>query len=217
MNNIFRLRFSNSRFGNLKSQTCTEPRRSIENRKLVGLVALAFAFTLCGAVVEAQQPEKVFRIGFLDSSTASGMAALIDAFRQELSKLGWIEGKNISIEYRFAEKKLGRMHELAADLIRQKVDLIVVTEGQGALAAKGAATTVPIVLASAADPVGQGLVASLGRPGGNITGLSTLAPELNTKRLEILRDAVPKLDRVGLLRLQTATAPLQVKEIRAAA
>ena len=142
---------------------------------------------------------KIFRIGFLDPSTASGSAVLVEAFRQEMSKLGWIEGKNITIEYRFAEQKPERLPELAADLVRLKVDLIV-TSGTAALAAKKATTTIPIVMANAGDPVGAGLVASLARPGGNVTGLSSLAPELNTKRLEILKDAVPKLARVGLLR-----------------
>ena len=111
-------------------------------------------FALCGSA-DAQQPGKIFRIGFLDSSTASGSAVLVEAFRQELSKLGWIEGKNITIEYRFAEQKPERLPELAADLVRLKVDLIVVTGDQPALAAKNATTTIPIVMANAADPVVQ--------------------------------------------------------------
>ena len=117
---------------------------------------------------------KIFRIGFLDTSTASGSAVLVEAFRQELSKLGWIEGKNIAIEYRFAEQKNERLPELAADLVRLKVDLIVVAGTPPALAAKRATTTIPIVMANAGDPVGAGLVASLARPGGNVTGLSSL-------------------------------------------
>ena len=149
---------------------------------------------------QAQQTGKIFRIGFLDLSTASGSAVLVEAFRQELSKLGWIEGKNITIEYRFAEQKPERLPELAAELVRLKVDLIVVSGTAAALAAKKATTTIPIVMTNVGDPVGEGLVASLARPGGNVTGLSSLATELNTKRLEILKDAVPKLARVGLLR-----------------
>ena len=164
---------------------------------------------------QAQQPTKIPRIGFLDSSTASGSAVLVDAFRQELNKLGWIEGKNIIIEYRFAEGKTERLPELAADLARLEVDLIVVAGGPVPLAAKKATTTIPIVMTIAVDPVGAGLVASLARPGGNVTGLSALSPELNSKRLEILKDAVPKLLRVGLLRPPTAS--LQLKEIRPAA
>jgi putative tryptophan/tyrosine transport system substrate-binding protein len=144
------------------------------------------------------------------------MAVLLEAFRQELSKLGWIEGKNITIEYRFAEQKNERLPELVSDLARLKVDLIV-TSGRGpALAAKNATTTIPIVMTSPGDPVGEGLVASLARPGGNVTGFSGLPTELNSKRLEILKDAVPKLARVGLLR-SAGGSDLQLKEIRPAA
>ena len=135
-----------------------------------------------------------------------------------MSKLGWIEGKNIAIEYRFAEQKNERLPELAADLVRLKVDLIVASGGTSALAAKRATTTIPIVMTNVGDPVGAGLVASLARPGGNVTGISSLSPELNTKRLEILKDAVPKLARVGLLRRQISlTTDIQLKEIRPAA
>jgi putative ABC transport system substrate-binding protein len=177
------------------------------------LTALFYAFCLS---VWAQQTGKVFRIGFLSPSTASGSTVLIDAFLQEISKLGWIEGKNIAIEYRFAEQKTERLPELAAELVRLKVNLIVVSGNPVALAAKSATTTIPIVMANAADPVGAGLVASLAQPGGNVTGLSGLSFELNTKRLEILRDAIPKLARVGLLRASIAT-DLQMKQLRAAA
>jgi putative ABC transport system substrate-binding protein len=169
--------------------------------------------------VEAQQKDKVFRIGFLDTSTSSGMAVMVDAFRQELGKLGWIEGKNIAIEYRFAESKADRLPELAADLVRLKVDLIVTRATTVTLVAKRATTTIPIVIAAAADPVSAGLVASLARPGGNVTGLSSLAPDLNTKCLEILKDAVPKLDRVGLLRRpgNIIGQDVQLKDLRPAA
>ena len=152
------------------------------------------------APANAQQTGKIPRIGFLDNSTASGIAVLLEAFRQELRKLGWIEGKNITIEYRFAEQKNERLPELAADLVRLKVDLIVTSGGPTPLAAKRATSTIPIVMTNSADPVGAGLIASLARPGGNVTGNSSLSPELNTKRLEILKDAVPRLARVGLLR-----------------
>ena len=168
-------------------------------KQITVLTLCAMLFALCSSA-DAQQTGKIFRIGILDPSTASGSAVLLEAFRQELSKLGWIEGKNITIEYRFAEQKPERLPELAAELVRLKVDLIVVTGTPSALAAKKATTTIPIVMTNAADPVGAGLVASLARPGGNVTGLSSLSPELNTKRLEILKDAVPKLARVGVLR-----------------
>jgi putative tryptophan/tyrosine transport system substrate-binding protein len=166
----------------------------------VGIVYLVVTFAMCGAAVEAQQPGKVARIGFLDRSTAFGSVLSLDVFRQELSKLGWVEGKNVIIEPRFAEGKTDRLPELAAELVRIQVDLIAVSGRAPGLAAKKATTTIPILMLSFPDPVAAGMVASLARPGGNVTGLSSLNPELDTKRLEILRDAVPKLSRVGVLR-----------------
>ena len=182
------------------------------------IVTGAMLFALCGSV-DAQHPEKIFRIGFLDGTTASGSAVLAEAFRQEMRKLGWIEGKNIVIEYRFAEQKSERLPELAADLVHLKVDLIVVSGIGSALAAKKATTAIPIVMTRAGDPVALGLVASLGRPGGNVTGLSTLSFELITKRLEVLKDAVPKLARIGLLLSPGGGGAdlSQVKELRPAA
>jgi putative tryptophan/tyrosine transport system substrate-binding protein len=168
-------------------------------KKITSVVLSALLLALWSSV-DAQQTGKIFRIGFLDLSTASGSAVLVEAFRQELSKLGWIEGKNITIEYRFAEQKNERLPELAADLVRLKVDLIVTSGGTTPLVAKKATSTIPIVMTGSVDPVGTGLVASLARPGGNVTGSSGLTPELNTKRLEILKDAVPRLSRVWLLR-----------------
>src|SRR5499427_6469557 len=184
--------------------------------KVICFALCALLLALCVSA-HAQQTGKVFRIGFLDSSTASGSAVMVDAFRQEMSKLGWIEGKNITIEYRFAEQKNERLPELAAELVRLKVDLIVIAGLGPALAAKRATTNIPIVMMYSSDPVGAGLVASLARPGGNITGTSSLAPELNTKRLEVLKDAVPKLSRVGLLRSPESSASPQMKELRPAA
>jgi putative tryptophan/tyrosine transport system substrate-binding protein len=181
---------------------------------------LCAVILLVGATIaEAQQPGKIFRIGFLDPTNASSMAVRLEAFRQELSKLGWIEGKNIAFEYRFAEQKPERVAEMAAELVRLKVDLIVTTGVPPALEAKKATTTIPIVITSVVDPVALGLVDSLARPGGNVTGFSPFTVELNTKRLEILKDAVPKLDRVGLLRLSSYNPgeELQLKELRAAA
>jgi len=185
--------------------------------KSLALISCALLFALSDSV-DAQQAGKVFRIGYLDISTASVSAVLVDAFRQELSKLGWIEGKNITIEYRFSDGKPERTAELAEDLVRKKVDIIVVA-GPAALAAKKATTAIPIVMTNNVDPVARGLVASLARPGGNVTGNSSLNPELNTKRLEVLKDAVPKLARVGLLRGTGTTIgrDLQLKEIRPAA
>jgi len=188
-------------------------------RQITIITICAILFTLCGSV-DAQQTGKILRIGFLDGSTASGMTVLVKAFRQEMRKLGWIDGKNLIIEYRFAENKgQERLPELAGELVRLKVDLIVVTGTPPALAAKKATTTIPIVMTNPGDPVGAGLIASLARPGGNITGLSSLSPELGTKRLEILKDAVPNLTRAGLLWLSGAgiAQTLQVKELRPAA
>src|SRR5262245_45740037 len=186
-------------------------------RKITVLTLCAMLFALC-LPAEAQQADKVFRIGYLDNSTAAGSAGLLEVFWQEMRKLGWIEGKNITIEYRFAEQKLERLPELAAELVRLKVDLIVVSGGETPLEAKKATTTLPIVMINSPGPVAEGLVTSLARPGGNITGNSSLGPELNSKRLEILKDAVPKLTRVGVLlssvRIRT---DLNLKELRPAA
>jgi len=215
MKTLFRIRFFGAQSDNRKSKIQKRPR----GRKLVGLIALVVALTFGGARVEAQQTGKVFRIGFLDGSTAAGMAALVDVFRQELRKLGWSEGKNITIDYRFADQRRERVPELAAELVRLKVDLIVVVGQPVALVAKSATVTIPIVMTNAADPVAAGLVASLARPGGNVTGLTSFPSELGTKRLEVLKDAVPKLDRVGLLTRSTSNPgeELQLKELRVAA
>src|SRR5262245_9378255 len=185
---------------------------------ITSLVLFAMLFALCIAAT-AQQTGKIFRIGFLFNSTASGSASLVDAFRQELSKLGWIEGKNITIEYRYGEGKQDRLPELAAELVRLKVDLIVASAPPSVSAAKNATSAIPIVITNTVDPVGAGFVASLARPGGNVTGMSGFTAELGTKRLEILKDTVPKLIRVGLLRGPTGsiTTDLQMKELRPAA
>jgi putative ABC transport system substrate-binding protein len=188
------------------------------NKKITVLTLCAMLLVFC-ASAGAQQPGKIFRIGYLDSSTASGIAVFVKAFLQELIKLGWIEGKNFTVEYRFAEGKPERQRQLAADLVRLKVDIIVLGGTALASAAKSATTTIPIVMAFAGNPVAAGLVDSLARPGGNLTGFGGLAPELNTKRLEILKDAVPKLDRVGLLRQRGSFIgqDLQLKELRPSA
>ena len=209
MKKLFRIQFFGSQSDNLKS--------AIQNPKWVALFAIVITLTLCAAVAQAQQAGKIVRIGFLDAGTAAGSAGLLDTFWQEMRKLGWIEGKNITTEYRFAEGKTERRPELAADLVRLKVDLIVVSWTGAALAAKSATTTIPIVMTNSGDPVGDGLVATLARPGGNVTGFSTLATELISKRLEILKDAVPKLARVGVLRQPGSGVEIQLKELRPAA
>ena len=150
-------------------------------------------------MAEAQQPARIPRIGILIASSASFFSARVEAFRQRLRELGYVEGKNIVIEYRYAEGKLERLPDLAAELVRLKVDVIVTTGPGAILAAKKASATIPIVFAAAPDPVGTGLVSSLARPGGNITGLSLMAPDLDGKRLELLKEAFPKVARVAFL------------------
>ena len=147
---------------------------------------------------EAQQAAKVARIGYLSPNLAAS-PHLREAFRQGLRDLGYVEGRNVVIEYRDAEGKLERLPALAAELVALKVDVIVAAGTPAALAAKQATRTLPIVFAAAADPVASGLVTSLARPGGNVTGLSSLAPELVGKRLELLKQAVPGVSRVAVL------------------
>jgi putative tryptophan/tyrosine transport system substrate-binding protein len=160
---------------------------------LVGLI-LANAH-LAGA----QQPVKIPRIGLLSAGSSSAASQRTEAFREGLRQLGYEEPKTITIEYRYAEGKLERLPNLAAELVRFKVDAIVTGGTPQLLAAKAASTTIPIVMAFAGDPVGQGFVASLARPGGNITGLSAVAPELSGKRLELLKETVPTLSRAAVL------------------
>jgi putative ABC transport system substrate-binding protein len=166
-------------------------------------------FALCPSA-EAQQPTKVPRIGRLGGGTLS--SARIDAFRQALRELGYVEGKNIVIEYRSAEENFDRLPALAAELVRLKVDVIVTTSPTGTRAAKEATVTIPIVMTNDSDPVGNGFVASLARPGGNITGLSTLAPELSGKRLELLKEIVPRLSRVAVF--GTSRSPDNAQSLR---
>jgi putative ABC transport system substrate-binding protein len=169
-------------------------------------------------LAQAQQPKKVARIGFLSPVSPSATALWHQAFRQGLRDLGWVEGKNISIEYRYAEGRSDRLPDLAADLVRLKLDIIVVSSGTDALAAKNATRAIPIVMASAGDPVAIGLVESLARPGGNITGLSQIAPELAGKRLELLKEVVPGMSRVGVLRYPDGPfAGIAFKEYESAA
>ena len=173
----------------------------IENRKWAGLFAIVLALTLVGARAEAQQPKKVPLIGYLSARDAASESSRAEAIRLALRERGYIEGQNIAIEYRYAEGKLDRLPELAAELVRLKVDIIVVAGGDGAIqAAKDATKTIPIVMVGAGlDPVEAGVVESLARPGGNVTGITILARELGGKRLELLKEAVPKLARVAVL------------------
>jgi len=159
---------------------------------------LIVAFLSAGPVAQAQQPVRIPRIGILIPASASFFSARVEAFRQRLRELGYVEGKNIVIEYRYAEGKPERLPDLAAELVRLKVDVIVASGG-AVLAAKKASATIPIVFGNSPDPVGSGLVSSLARPGGNITGLSNMSPDLDGKRLELLKEAFPKVACVAFL------------------
>jgi putative ABC transport system substrate-binding protein len=212
MNRRSWVRWLDSFSDNRKSKTCTEPRRSIENRKWAGLSVIASVLVVTGAVAQAQQPTKVPRIGYLAVSSRSANPARIEAFRQGLRELGYVEGKSIVIEYRYAEGKFDRVPALAAELVSLKVDVIVTAGPIPTRAAKEATATIPIVMTNEGDPVGTGFVASLARPGGNITGLSTLAPELSGKRLELLKEIVPRLSRVAFF--GTSTLPGNAQSLK---
>ncbi len=181
----------------------------------LALCAMLFALSLSA---EAQQTGKVWRIGYLTNASLSADAANIESFQQGLRDLGYVEGKNIVIEWRSGEGNRDRQRALAAELVRLKVDVIV-TGGSGDIrAAKGATTTIPIVMINGGDAVGNGFVASLARPGGNITGMSTFRPELSGKRLELLKETVPRLSRVAVFASSTSSDYAQVlKELDLAA
>jgi putative tryptophan/tyrosine transport system substrate-binding protein len=188
--------------------------------KKAGLSSILIAVTLLAVAVavEAQQPTKIPRIAYLGFGDPSANLARTEAFRQGLRELGHVEGKNIIIEWRSADGKSDRLSAIAAELVSIPVKVIVTGGSTSTRAAKAATSTIPIVITNDPDPVGDGLVGSLAHPGGNITGLSTLAPELSGKRLEILREIVPKLSGVAVL--GTSTQPgfaHQLKELEVAA
>jgi putative ABC transport system substrate-binding protein len=168
---------------------------------------------------DAQQTGKMPRIGFLSATTPSDRPALLDAFRQRLRELGWVEGKNFVIDYRYAEGRVDRLPDLAAELVRLKVDLLVSWGTQGVTAAKSATGTIPIVMIAVRDPIGIGLIASLARPGGNVTGVSGSAGlEWVAKQLELLKETAPKIRRVAILSSPTnAYHQLAIKEVDVAA
>jgi putative ABC transport system substrate-binding protein len=184
-------------------------------RRAFLIAAAAWPALAWAGAARAQVPAKVRRIGLLSPFWPSDTALGHQAFRQGLRDLGWVEGKNINIEYRYAEGRSDRLPNLAADLVRLKVDVIVATVNADALVAQKATRAIPIVMASAGEPVATGLVESLARPGGNVTGLSQMAVELGGKRLELLKEIVPKLSRVAVLwEPQTAISRLAWKEIQ---
>ena len=188
--------------------------RQLDNRefKLVAFAFCAMLFALCPRA-EAQQPTKVPRIGYLLPGNPASESTVFEATRLALRELGYIEGQNIATEYRYAEGKRDRFPELAAELVRLKVDVLVVAGGNTPVrAVKNATKTIPIVMAGGSDPVEAGLVESLARPGANVTGLTNLARELGGKRLELLKEAVPKLARVAVL--YDVVNPSHVREVK---
>jgi putative ABC transport system substrate-binding protein len=186
-------------------------------RIFIRLALCAMLFALCFSA-SAQQPAKILRIGNLSAGSPANNPHRFEAVRQGLRELGYVEGKNIVIERRFAEGKFDRLPSLAAELVRLNVAVILTSGGISTRAAKEATSTIPIVMAQDNDPVGNGFVASLARPGGNITGLATFAPELSGKRLELLKEIVPKLSRVAVFGTSANPGNAQsLKEIEAAA
>jgi putative ABC transport system substrate-binding protein len=166
----------------------------VKRREFITLLGgAAVTWPLTG---RAQQPGKLPTIGFLGGATALAGSQWVAAFVQRLRELGWIEGRTVAIEYRWAEGRSERFAEIAGELVRLKVDVIVTYATPPVIAAKQATATIPIVSAVMGDPVGTGLVASLARPGGNVTGLSALTPDLAGKRLELLREVIPGLRRL---------------------
>jgi putative ABC transport system substrate-binding protein len=189
------------------------------SEKFITFALSAMLIALCWSA-EAQQPTKVPRIGRLNATPpfSAFEKDRSEAFRQGLRDLGYVEGKNIVIEWRNGDGKPDRLRELASELVRLKVDVIVTAGGTSTRAAKEATATIPIVMTQDTDPVGNGFVASLARPGGNITGLSRLAPELSGKQLELLKETVPRLSRVAVLGRSTQPADAQIlREIEGAA
>jgi len=208
MNKRTRIRWPDSFSDNRKSK--------IQNRKWAGVFAIVVVLTVCGARIEAQQPKKIPRIGFLMPSTADAQSNRTDAFRKRLRELGYVEGQNISIEYRYAEGKPSRLPELVAELVRLKVDAIIAGTNTIARTAAAATKTIPIIMASGSDPVATGLVASLARPGGNVTGFTNLPTDLGPKRLELLKQIFPRLAYVAVLPSPSRTAR-ELKEMQTAA
>jgi putative tryptophan/tyrosine transport system substrate-binding protein len=180
-------------------------------KKIILLTLCSLLLAQCPAA-EAQQPAKIPRIGFLNTNAAAAFTARTEGFRQGLRELGYVEGKNILIEYRYAEGKLDRLPSLAAELVRLKVDVIVTAVSSSTRSAKEATNTIPIVMAQDNDPVGNGFIASLARPGGNITGLSTLSPEIGGKQLELLQGVVPKMVRAAVI--GTSTLPGHAQRLK---
>ena len=192
---------------------------SVVSKSVLSFALCAMLFVLC-PYAEAQKPAKIRLIGFLSalSPPPKTSPGNVEAFRQGLDTLGWIEGQNIAIEYRWAEGKYDRLPELAAELVRRKVDVIVTNASRAAIAAKDTTTTIPIVFEVMGEPVSMGLVASLAQPGGNLTGVSGFGPELSGKQVELLKEVVPRLSRLAVLaNLTSVGAAAAIRESESAA
>ena len=186
------------------------------SKTIICLALSGLLLALCYPA-EAQQPAKVARIGFQSAASPAALSPRAEAFRQRLRELGYVEGKNIVIEWRYAEGKLDRLDEFAAEFVRLKVDVIVTAAPSSTRAAKKATLTIPIVMAWDNDPVANGFIASLARPGGNITGLSSLAPEITGKQLELMKETLPRLSRVAVLRTSNLPGAQVLRDVEPAA
>jgi ABC-type uncharacterized transport system substrate-binding protein len=196
MSNVFQILSPRFASANLKSKTCPELCRRIKNLKSVGVVALVITFAMGGVEAQAQQPRKMPLVGYLEYGAAIDRD---EAFFQALRDLGWVDGQNIAIEYRWAEGKLDRLPTLAKELVGLNVHLIVARAATAIRAAKRTTSTIPIVMVRAADAVENELVASLARPGGNVTGMSEDQADIHTKLLELLHETLPQAKRVAVL------------------
>ena len=200
MNAVYSKRVFGSYSDNPKPVLSFAEGSAIQNRKWMGIFAIALTLVFGGVEARAQQPKKVPLIGYLSMRDPAGESSRYETIRLALRERGYIEGQNIATEYRYAEGKLDRAPELAAELARLKVDIIVAAGDPGVRAAKNVTTTIPIVMTGqGSDPVEAGFVESLARPGANVTGLTNLTRELGGKRLELFKEAVPKLARVAVL------------------
>jgi len=213
MNENTWLQVLNSCSDNLKFKTCGGPCRTIQNLKWVGILAIGVIFAMCGAVAQAQQTKKVPRIGYLFVGLQPPKE-----FLQAMAKLGYVEGKNIALEYRAAEGREDRLPALAAELVKLNVDVIVAPGLLPAFAAKEATKSIPVIYTGGGDPVAAGLVASVARPGGNVTGIAELSSELTGKRLELIKETLPKLSAVTvLMRGDAPVTTARIREIETAA
>jgi putative tryptophan/tyrosine transport system substrate-binding protein len=193
---LVKIRFKISQVLDMRSRT--EVNKADMVNKAIFALSIGFAFVAVG-FADAQQPSRILRVGYLTANSSAVELPRIDAFRQGLHALGYIEGQNLAIEYRYTDGKFERLSNVASELVQLNVDVLVAVTTNAALAAKNATRTIPIFFIGVSDPIGAGLVDSLARPGGNITGLTNIAPVLSGKRLELLKETVPKLSRVAVL------------------